>query len=223
MATARDLLHRLARDLPRSPAEARLRFAEERRSRLLAHNTQRDLTPPSPSAYRSYGEGSWIVPPARITHPELITIGTGVTIHEHAWISVTPAVEGHTPDLRIGDGTLIDRLCHIACVGTIHIGAGVLIAERVLIGDTFHEYEDVTTPVIAQPIAAPEPVTIGDGAYLGLGAIVLPGVTVGAQAYVGTGALVTRDVAPATLVVGNPARPVRRHDPRTGTWLPVSE
>ncbi|CAN5613815.1 hypothetical protein BH20ACT2_BH20ACT2_20620 [soil metagenome] len=161
--------------------------------------------------------------PARITPPALITIGAGVTINEHAWISVTPAVEGHIPDLRIGDRTLIDRLCHIACVGTIHIGADVLIAERVLVGDTFHQYKDVTTPVIAQPMAVPEPVIIGDGAYLGLGAIVLPGVTVGAQAYVGTGAVVTRDVEPATLVVGNPARPIRRHDPSTGTWVPVSE
>ncbi|CAN5613811.1 hypothetical protein BH20ACT2_BH20ACT2_20610 [soil metagenome] len=53
MATARGLGRRLVRRLPRSPADARLRFAEERRSRLLAHNTQRDLTPPPPSAFRS--------------------------------------------------------------------------------------------------------------------------------------------------------------------------
>lgn len=47
------------------------------------------------------------------------------------------------------------------------------------------------------------------GASVGAGAVVLPGVTIGARAMVGAGAVVTRDVPPATLVVGNPARFVR--------------
>ena len=53
-------------------------------------------------------------------------------------------------------------------------------------------------------------VTIGHDVWIGHGAIVLPGRSIGTGAVVGAGSIVTRDVAPYTIVVGNPARPVRR-------------
>ena len=54
------------------------------------------------------------------------------------------------------------------------------------------------------------PVTIGHDVWIGHGVVVLPGRSIGTGAVVGAGAIVTRDVAPYTIVVGNPARPVRR-------------
>ncbi|WP_336486987.1 chloramphenicol acetyltransferase [Methylobacterium nigriterrae] len=62
------------------------------------------------------------------------------------------------------------------------------------------------------------PVTLGHDVWIGHGAVVLPGRTVGTGAVVGAGAIVTRDVAPYTIVVGNPARPLRRRFPE-----PVAE
>ena len=52
------------------------------------------------------------------------------------------------------------------------------------------------------------------GATVGAGAVVLPGVTIGERAMVGAGAVVTKDVEADTVVVGNPARVVRRLEPR---------
>ena len=51
--------------------------------------------------------------------------------------------------------------------------------------------------------------TMRRGARIGGGAILLPGIEIGEEAFVGAGAVVTRDVAPRTLVVGNPARVLR--------------
>ena len=54
------------------------------------------------------------------------------------------------------------------------------------------------------------PIEVGQGAWLGAAAVLLGGVVVGANAIVGAGAVVAGDVAEATIVVGNPARPLDR-------------
>lgn len=56
-------------------------------------------------------------------------------------------------------------------------------------------------------------VTIGHDVWVGHGAVVMPGVTIGNGAVVGANAVVTRDVAPFTIVAGNPAAMLRRRFP----------
>jgi maltose O-acetyltransferase len=60
------------------------------------------------------------------------------------------------------------------------------------------------------------PITVEDRAWLGGGAVVLPGMTIGADSVVGAGSVVTRDVPPATVVAGNPARILRTVKGRRG-------
>lgn len=194
-------------------------LTEERRTRALASRVAGDLTPPPEEYYGRFGAGSIVLPPARVVNAQWIFLGENVRIHEHAWLSVVPAIEGVTPRLTIGDRTSIGRFLHVACVGEIEIGPSVLASERVFIGDTYHGYEDVGRPVIEQPMAPPEKVTIGRGAFLGIGTIVLAGVTVGEQGYVAAGSVVTSDVEPRTIVAGNPARVVRRWDAHAETWV----
>ena len=55
-------------------------------------------------------------------------------------------------------------------------------------------------------------VTVGAGAFLGVGAICAPEISIGANATVGAGAVVIRDVAPNTVVVGNPAKVLKVSD-----------
>lgn len=57
------------------------------------------------------------------------------------------------------------------------------------------------------------PIVIGDDVWIGGGAIVLAGVTIGDRSVIGAGAVVTRDVPSDVVVVGNPARIVRRLTP----------
>jgi phosphonate metabolism protein (transferase hexapeptide repeat family) len=56
-------------------------------------------------------------------------------------------------------------------------------------------------------------VDIGHDVWIGHGAIILPGRGVGTGAVVAAGAVVTKDVAPYTIVAGNPARAIRRRFP----------
>ena len=52
-------------------------------------------------------------------------------------------------------------------------------------------------------------VTVGEGAYVGAGAVLLPKVRIGSNAVIGAGAVVTRDVASRTMGAGHPARVIR--------------
>ncbi len=56
------------------------------------------------------------------------------------------------------------------------------------------------------------PITVGDYAWIGAGAMILPGFTIGDCAVIATGAVVTKDVAPRMIVTGNPAREIRSVD-----------
>jgi len=161
-------------------------------------------------AFAAFGAGSAIHEPANVFNPQRIRIGDNVTILGGGWLSVITEHNGRSyePWLTIGDGTVLGHDLLIACVGEVTIGARVLASDRVFIGDTSHGHADPTTAVIDQPMTPPRPVRIGDGAFLGVNAVILPGVTIGECAYVGASAVVTHDVAPGAVVAGNPARPV---------------
>ncbi len=51
---------------------------------------------------------------------------------------------------------------------------------------------------------------VGNDVWIGHGATIMPGVTIGDGAIIATAAVVTKDVAPYTIVGGNPAKPIRR-------------
>ena len=184
---------------------------------LLAREDHR----PPRDAYASFGIDSLIAPPATITCPHRIEIGERVLIMPGAWLSVVEEHRGrrYEPRLRIGDRVELGRDMVIACIGLIEIGDEVLTGDRVFIGDTYHDYRALDVPVSRQQMVDPKPVRIGPGAFLGVGAIVLPGVTVGENGYVGAGAVVTRDVPDHSVVVGNPARVIRRWDTASGRWI----
>jgi len=73
----------------------------------------------------------------------------------------------------------------------------------------FNEFWEEALEVEGQPYSKGD-VTIGSDVWVGFGATILSGVTIGHGAIIGAHAVVARDVEPYTIVVGNPARPVRK-------------
>jgi acetyltransferase-like isoleucine patch superfamily enzyme len=89
----------------------------------------------------------------------------------------------------------------------------------VYITDQNHGYEDVTRPISQQ--SQPElPVVIGDGSWLGHGAVVLPGVTIGKHVVIGANSVVTKDIPDFSVAVGSPAKVIRQYDETHG-WVNV--
>ena len=64
-------------------------------------------------------------------------------------------------------------------------------------------------PTRAAGLEYAKPIRIGNGVWIGGGAIVLPGVTIGDGCVVGAGSVVTHDLPPGSVAAGNPARIIR--------------
>jgi acetyltransferase-like isoleucine patch superfamily enzyme len=114
------------------------------------------------------------------------------------------------PVLTVGDYTGISHACAITVGKAVTIGRHVRIASEVIITDSSgHASEPVARQAGAPPADDDvRPVTINDNVWIGKRATILPGVTIGEGSIVSSGAIVMTDVAPYTVVAGNPARKV---------------
>ena len=106
------------------------------------------------------------------------------------------------PGVQIGEHTVINRDVLLDGRTGLQIGHNVSISEGTTIFTLEH---DPNSPTFENRGAF---VLIGDYAFIGARAVVLPGVTIGQGAVVAAGAVVTHDVAPFTIVAGVPARPI---------------
>jgi len=109
-------------------------------------------------------------------------------------------------NISIGDRTFINFDCVLLDCNRITIGDEVQFAPGV------HIYT-ATHPIDAKQrrsgVEYALPVTIGDGAWLGGGTIVCPGITIGENTVVGAGSVVTRDLPANVVAAGNPCRVMR--------------
>lgn len=109
-------------------------------------------------------------------------------------------------NIRLGHSVFINYHCVFLDCATIEIGDDVQIGPAVQLYTAQHPLDPV---VRRSGLESASPIRIGNDAWIGGGAVVLPGVTIGARSVVGAGAVVVRDVPPDTVVVGNPARVMR--------------
>lgn len=102
-------------------------------------------------------------------------------------------------NVKLADNVLVMNNCLMMGRGGITVEDGAMIAANVQLISNNHDLHD-------RQILLCKPVRICRNAWIGAGATILPGVTVGENAVVAAGAVVTKDVAPNTIVGGNPAK-----------------
>ncbi len=106
-------------------------------------------------------------------------------------------------NIEMGRNVRINSNCFFMDSNIIRIGDYVMVGPNVVIVTPNHSKgpsERRRTGTISHPVV------IEDDAWIGAGAIILPGVTIGAGAIVGAGSVVTKDVPAGVTVAGNPAR-----------------
>lgn len=145
-------------------------------------------------------------------------IGRGASIYKSTMLDVGPAGRVTIADYALVHGA------RVICDASVTIGAYALISWNVVLMDSYRvpidpaarrrfleraalQSQPTTGEIVARPI------TILPNVWIGFDACVLPGVTIGEGAIVGARSVVTEDVAPNTIVAGNPARFIRQLDP----------
>ena len=87
---------------------------------------------------------------------------------------------------------------------SIKIGNNCDISDRVSIVCGTHEISKTGLKAAGKDVG--RDITIGNGVWIGYGAIILPGIKIGDKSIIGAGSLVNKDVPPGVTVAGNPAR-----------------
>ena len=160
------------------------------------------------------------LPPAEIGEGTIVSTGAvlfaGTTIGARVILGDQSCVRERVSigdDVVVGRGSLVENDSTIGAMTKIQAGAYITaystLEEQVFIApcvvtsnDNFMGRTERRHELIEGP-------TIRRGARIGAGAVLCPAVEIGEEAFVGAGAVVTKDVAPRTLVVGNPARVLR--------------
>lgn len=104
--------------------------------------------------------------------------------------------------------TMHDRAClgdraNAYTLGEIEIHAGAIVAQEVYLSTGSHDFNHPARPLVTAKI------TIGEDAFVGARAFVMPGINIGARSVIGACSVVTRDVPENVMAAGNPCKILR--------------
>jgi acetyltransferase-like isoleucine patch superfamily enzyme len=162
-----------------------------------------------------FGFLSYIGKPVFIGNFKRVFIGNKVRIFPGSRIEVL----GNASSIIFKDNVSIGQNLHITSgMGQqLTIGESSTLAENVFITNIEHSYSEVDVHVLHQPLIG-KYTEIGENCFIGYGAVIQAGTVLGKQCIVGANAVVKGVFPDYCVIVGVPARIVKRYDPRSGVW-----
>lgn len=166
---------------------------------------------------------------AAFRHPKKISLGDGVVIDDGCCFDANSENElgikvgsrsmfgrGTRLSSKLGTITIGDDCgfgagitVHSSVEGSVAIGNKCIIAGHTYIGGGQYHTDSTDIPIVDQGHIKDQHLVIGDGCWIGAGAVVVNGVRVGHDAIIAAGAVVTKDVPPFAVVAGVPARVIK--------------
>lgn len=157
----------------------------------------------------------------RRSYSPKIALGDYVLLDREVWLNVPFISSNAEPALIIGNGTNVGRRSVISAINQVHIQENVLFAPAVFVTDHNHEYTNPDIPISEQGVTQGGTIVIERNCWLGYGSMVLAGkgnLVIGRNSVVGAYSVVTESCPAHSILVGNPARVVKRLDPTSGKW-----
>jgi acetyltransferase-like isoleucine patch superfamily enzyme len=146
-----------------------------------------------------------------------INVGFRACFGHGCWIQAIDAYKGteYAPEIIFGDNLSCSDNVHISCANRIVLGSGVLIGSNVYIGDHSHGSTRITKqnsliPPAFRPLDDLAPIVIEDNVWICDGVIILAGSHIATGSIVGANSIVKGSFTESGLIVGSPAKLVRK-------------
>lgn len=156
---------------------------------------------------------SYIGKPIFLSGINKVFIGKKVRIFPHVRLEVY----GEKSFIKIEDDVAIGQNVHITSGGNLLIGKSSTILANVFITNIDHEYEEIGKHVLKQPMQVKDTV-IGENCFIGIGSGIQAGTILGKHCIVGANSVVRGVFPDYCVIVGAPARIVKKYNFETQRW-----
>ena len=156
---------------------------------------------------------SYLGKPLFLKGTKNIFIGKKVRIFPN----VRMEVHGKNSKITIEDDVGIAQNVHITSASNLVIGKSSTILANVFITNIDHDYQEICVNILKQKIIVKE-TSIGENCFIGIGAAIQAGTILGKQCVVGANSVVRGSFPDYSVIVGSPAKIVKRYNPDTKLW-----
>ena len=169
--------------------------------------------------FGSYGNNTQIEYPVILQKQNRIFIGECVTICKGARLQNYIKDDDTDKGIFIGNNCYIGYNFSVLNSGKVVIGENVLVASNVLISSENHGMDpESDIPYMDQELTVKN-VTIDEGVWIGQNVCIMPGVHIGRRSIIGAGSIVTKSVPDYCIVVGSPAKVIKRYNFEEHRWI----
>ena len=162
-------------------------------------------------SFGAFGKHNFLFNP-QLLNPQNIFLGSNLWISDKTWLATSKKGK-----LSIGNRVRIGRFSEIYALCSIIIEDGVEMAENTYISDNTHTYDNIGIPIRNQKVVPLGNVVIGSGTWIGRNVCIM-GCKIGKNCVIGAYAFLKKDIPDYCVVVGNPARIIRRYNLQSGQW-----
>jgi len=166
--------------------------------------------------------GSYIDRSVKVTGWSNVHVGVNSAVGAGTWLNINDR-NGAKDSIRIGNNCFIGRNNFVTVGHRVSFGDYCLTATNCAFVGSSHVIDDPTLPYITTGVDVEAEILIGANCFFGYGAMVLGAVKIGHGSVIGAGAVVLKDVPPFSVVIGNPAKVVKRYSFAKSCWVSVDE
>lgn len=169
---------------------------------------------------RHTGAGSYVDRSAHVLGWRSVRIGKNSVVSADCWFNVNNRSSGAT-QINVGDFCHLGRRNLLSSGHLLHLGDYCLTGPDCRFIGSDHIFDDPFVPYVASGAKQVAVMEVGPNCWFGAGVVVMGNVKIGHGSVIGALTLVTKNIPPFSLVVGNPARVIKRYSMNKQAWVPV--